>query len=190
MTSPFARLPQKFHKRSGLLAPILAEVLYDGGGPAAPLLVFGPLMIVTALAAGEWKRRGSRSLPLAFALCRLLSCPSLPCLALPCLALSNVKPCLALPCLASTRGSSAVQRGEGGSGLGLPRPPPPAPRVSLSLPLSLASLAHAVASRCVSILRASWPGGSRQICEFKRRITPPPLATSIIFISHQQRREY
>lgn len=38
---------------SGLLAPILAEVLYDGGGPAAPLLVFGPLMIITGVAAGE-----------------------------------------------------------------------------------------------------------------------------------------
>lgn len=32
----------------------MAEVLYDGGGPAAPLLVFGPIMIVTAVAAGEW----------------------------------------------------------------------------------------------------------------------------------------
>ncbi|CAN0092871.1 unnamed protein product [Pylaiella littoralis] len=36
----------------GVLAPILAEVLYDRGGPPAPLLVFGPIMIITAVAAG------------------------------------------------------------------------------------------------------------------------------------------
>ncbi|CAM9479814.1 unnamed protein product [Ectocarpus sp. 13 AM-2016] len=36
----------------GLLAPVLAEVLYDGWGPVAPLLVFGPIMIITGIAAG------------------------------------------------------------------------------------------------------------------------------------------
>eukprot|EP00903_Cladosiphon_okamuranus_P008140 g7839.t1 len=36
----------------GLSAPIMAELLYDKGGPAAPLLVFGPIMIITAVAAG------------------------------------------------------------------------------------------------------------------------------------------
>ncbi|CAM9239572.1 unnamed protein product [Ectocarpus fasciculatus] len=36
----------------GLLAPVLAEVLYDDWGPAAPLLVFGPIMIITGIAAG------------------------------------------------------------------------------------------------------------------------------------------
>eukprot|EP00904_Undaria_pinnatifida_P013101 jgi/Undpi1/8921/HiC_scaffold_26.g11382.m1 len=36
----------------GLAAPIIAEVMYDKGGPAAPLLVFGPTMIITAIAAG------------------------------------------------------------------------------------------------------------------------------------------
>lgn len=37
----------------GLAAPVLAEVLYDRGGRAAPLLVFGPIMILTAIFAGE-----------------------------------------------------------------------------------------------------------------------------------------
>lgn len=42
---------------SGLAAPVLAEVLYDRGGGAAPLLVFGPIMILTAIFAGEsWGR--------------------------------------------------------------------------------------------------------------------------------------
>ncbi|CAB1098718.1 unnamed protein product [Ectocarpus sp. CCAP 1310/34] len=36
----------------GLLAPVLAEVLYDSWGPVAPLLVFGPIMIITGIAAG------------------------------------------------------------------------------------------------------------------------------------------
>ncbi|CAM9684267.1 unnamed protein product, partial [Ectocarpus sp. 6 AP-2014] len=36
----------------GLLAPVLAEVLYDGWGPVAPLLVFGPIMVITGIAAG------------------------------------------------------------------------------------------------------------------------------------------
>ncbi|CAM9707857.1 unnamed protein product [Pylaiella littoralis] len=36
----------------GILAPLLAEILYDKGGPAVPLLVFGPLMIVAAVAGG------------------------------------------------------------------------------------------------------------------------------------------
>lgn len=40
----------------GILAPVLAEVLYDRGGPAAPLLVLGPCMIVAAIAAGESRR--------------------------------------------------------------------------------------------------------------------------------------
>lgn len=38
---------------TGILAPILAEVMYDKGGPVVPLLVFGPLMIIAAIAAGE-----------------------------------------------------------------------------------------------------------------------------------------
>ncbi|CAN0217966.1 unnamed protein product [Ectocarpus sp. 12 AP-2014] len=36
----------------GLIAPMLAELLYDRGGPVAPLLVFGPIMIITGIAAG------------------------------------------------------------------------------------------------------------------------------------------
>lgn len=40
----------------GIMAPVLAEVLYDRGGPAVPLLVLGPCMIVGAIAAGESRR--------------------------------------------------------------------------------------------------------------------------------------
>lgn len=40
-------------KSAGLAAPILAEVLFDKGGPVAPLLVFGPTMIITGIFAGE-----------------------------------------------------------------------------------------------------------------------------------------
>lgn len=36
-----------------MLAPVLAEVLYDKVGPFAPLAVFGPTMILTAIFAGE-----------------------------------------------------------------------------------------------------------------------------------------
>lgn len=36
-----------------MLAPVLAEVLYDKVGPCAPLAVFGPTMILTAIFAGE-----------------------------------------------------------------------------------------------------------------------------------------
>ncbi|CAM9239647.1 unnamed protein product [Ectocarpus fasciculatus] len=39
-------------RMGGLIAPMLAELLYDRGGPAAPLLVFGPIMIITGIAAG------------------------------------------------------------------------------------------------------------------------------------------
>ncbi|CAM9992240.1 unnamed protein product [Ectocarpus sp. 4 AP-2014] len=39
-------------RMGGLIAPMLAEVLYDRGGPVAPLLVFGPIMIITGIAAG------------------------------------------------------------------------------------------------------------------------------------------
>lgn len=42
---------------SGLAAPVLAEVLYDRGGRAAPLLIFGPIMILTAIFAGEQSRQ-------------------------------------------------------------------------------------------------------------------------------------
>lgn len=38
---------------TGILAPVLAEVLYDTGGPAVPLLVFSPIMAIAAIAAGE-----------------------------------------------------------------------------------------------------------------------------------------
>lgn len=41
------------YKSAGLVAPVLAEVLYDKGGPVAPLLVFGPTMIITGFFAGE-----------------------------------------------------------------------------------------------------------------------------------------
>lgn len=38
---------------SGMLAPVLAEVLYEHVGPFAPLAVFGPTMVLTAIFAGE-----------------------------------------------------------------------------------------------------------------------------------------
>lgn len=38
---------------AGILAPILAEVLHQRGGDVAPLVVFGPMMIITGVAAGE-----------------------------------------------------------------------------------------------------------------------------------------
>ncbi|CAN0067204.1 unnamed protein product [Scytosiphon promiscuus] len=37
----------------GLLAPVLAELLYDGWGPAGPLFVFGPILAIAGVAAGE-----------------------------------------------------------------------------------------------------------------------------------------
>lgn len=40
-------------KSAGLAAPVLAEVFYDKGGPVAPLLLFGPTMILTGFFAGE-----------------------------------------------------------------------------------------------------------------------------------------
>lgn len=38
---------------AGLLAPILAEVLHQRGGEVVPLVVFGPMMIIGGVAAGE-----------------------------------------------------------------------------------------------------------------------------------------
>ncbi|CAM9370337.1 unnamed protein product [Ascophyllum nodosum] len=38
-------------RMGGLVAPILAEVLYEKGGAIAPLVVFGPMMIITGVAA-------------------------------------------------------------------------------------------------------------------------------------------